>query len=673
MSENQFVEPPVPLIDRAIFLAKSLPWWAIILVMGLILVAYSMLANDERRDVMDYLIDRPSFQTDEYYDVTYEIDAEVLLVSESYLVIDAYNDRLTVFLQDLIAREEGVLECPTDAPADCLSQRGTVITYRQYDIPSGVEPSGTYPFEAAVLDQQDDMLTVRLANGDTLEIEAAWVTAEREGVLACNRVADSLCDSFEGRVVTFERPYILGQAIEVRGDAHIRYLEDGYERTIRPVFIKETREGVLSCDDDAPADCVEIPATYVTVPERITGVEIENKRDYVQVRVVAQETIEIERDRILDLNMGTVECDEDVDPRCQNFEGTLVNIKGEVVEGRLTLEDRTHYRIQPPGQKEAIRYRRSDIVEETRTPETCAATDQDPPCMIVIRFEETTLGGRIIEETDDMIVLETVPEKVFKIEKDDITKTSRRVPSACALNNLRACNEGIFLTLIVTFSAYTLALMIGLMVGVGRVMQNPIIFHLSTLYVELIRGIPLLVLLFVFAFVIGPEMRDGKLFGLDIPIVSDFISGFYKQLNSIEVRILGFESFLSEAILGLAVGYGAFLGEVFRAGIQSIHRGQMEASRSLGMSYFQSMRHIILPQAIRIVLPPLGNDFIALLKDSSLIMVLALPDMFFRGRSYASESFRYVDVYTGVALYYVAMTLLLSLIVRQIERWARLP
>lgn len=673
MSENKFVEPPVPLLDRGIYLAKTLPWWAIILVIGLIAVLISMISTDERRDVMDFLIDRPSLITNERYDVTYEVDADVLLVSESFLVVDANNARSTVLHQDIISREAGILECPPDAAAGCLSQRGTVITYRQYQIRRGVEPSGTYPFEAGVIEAQSDSLQVQLPDGTRLDIDPATVTDEREGVLVCDRVASPLCEGFEGRVVTFGRPYVMAQALEVRGDARIRYLEDGYERTIRPVFIKERREGVLACGTHSSPNCVEMSVTYVTIPERITGVEIETKRDFVRVRVVAQQTIEIPRDRILDLNMGLVECDRDADSRCQDFEGTLVEVKGAVVEGRLTLEDRTHYRIQPPGQKGAIRYRRSDIVEEIRTPEDCAARDQDPPCMIVIRFEETTLGGRIIKETDDMIVLETVPEKVFKILKEDITKTSRRVPSACALNNPRACNEGIWLTLIVTFVAYGLALTIGLMVGVGRVMHNPIIYHASTLYVELIRGIPLLVLLFAFAFVIGPEMRNGRLFGLEIPIMTDIISGLYQQLNKIEVQILGFESFLSEAILGLAVGYGAFLAEVFRAGIQSIHRGQMEASRSLGMSYFQSMRHVILPQAVRIVLPPLGNDFIALLKDSSLIMVLALPDMFFRGRSYASESFRYVDVYTGVALYYVAMTLLLSLLVRQIERWARLP
>ena len=116
-----------------------------------------------------------------------------------------------------------------------------------------------------------------------------------------------------------------------------------------------------------------------------------------------------------------------------------------------------------------------------------------------------------------------------------------------------------------------------------------------------------------------------------------------------------------------------YLAEVFRAGIQSIHRGQMEAARSLGMSYFQAMRHVVLPQAIRVVLPPLGNDFIAMLKDSSLISVVALPEILQQGRLWVSRTFRAFEGYNTVALFYLVMTLILSLLVRFIERKTALP
>jgi polar amino acid transport system permease protein len=173
-------------------------------------------------------------------------------------------------------------------------------------------------------------------------------------------------------------------------------------------------------------------------------------------------------------------------------------------------------------------------------------------------------------------------------------------------------------------------------------------YTISTLYVEVIRGLPMLVIILYAGFVVAPNLRDR--------------TGGTLELG----RLTG-------AILGLGFGYGAYLAEVFRAGIQSIHFGQMEAARSLGMSYPQAMRHVILPQAIRVILPPLGNDFIAMLKDSSLISVVALPEILQQGRLWVSRTFRGFEGYNTVAMYYLMMTLLLSLLVRFIERRAALP
>ncbi len=130
---------------------------------------------------------------------------------------------------------------------------------------------------------------------------------------------------------------------------------------------------------------------------------------------------------------------------------------------------------------------------------------------------------------------------------------------------------------------------------------------------------------------------------------------------------------LPAAIIALSFGYGAYLAEVYRAGIESIPKGQTEAARSLGMSYFQAMRYVILPQAIRRVMPPLGNDFIAMLKDSSLISVIALPEVLQSGRLWISRNFRAFEGFNSVALVYLVMTLLLSLLVRFIERKSALP
>ena len=169
-------------------------------------------------------------------------------------------------------------------------------------------------------------------------------------------------------------------------------------------------------------------------------------------------------------------------------------------------------------------------------------------------------------------------------------------------------------------------------------------YTISTLYVEIVRGVPMLVTIMYMGFVFVPFLRD--MFGINL-------------------------QGLPAAIIGLSFGYGAYLAEVFRAGIQSIHHGQMEAARSLGMSYFQAMRHIILPQAFRVVLPPLGNDFMAMLKDSSLISVVALPEILQQGRLWVSRTFRAFEGYNTVALFYLVMTLLLSLLVRYIERKIR--
>ncbi len=213
----------------------------------------------------------------------------------------------------------------------------------------------------------------------------------------------------------------------------------------------------------------------------------------------------------------------------------------------------------------------------------------------------------------------------------------------------RAWNsKGVMLTLRATVLGYALALTLGLLAGLMLVSRNPLTLAVSKLYVEVIRGIPLLVIILYAGFVLSPYLREA--------------TG-----GSVDLR--GFPG----AVIGLGFGYGAYLAEVFRAGIQSIHRGQMEAARSLGMSYFQAMRYVILPQAIRVVLPPLGNDFIAMLKDSSLISVVALPEILQQGRLWVSRTFRAFEGYNTVALFYLVMTLLLSLLVRLIEHKTALP
>ncbi|MFN8456277.1 MAG: amino acid ABC transporter permease [Anaerolineae bacterium] len=224
--------------------------------------------------------------------------------------------------------------------------------------------------------------------------------------------------------------------------------------------------------------------------------------------------------------------------------------------------------------------------------------------------------------------------------------------------------EGILTTIQVTLMAYAIAITLGLITGLGRVSKNPIIYNIATLYVQVMRGVPILVTILYVAFVIIP-WAIGQLNGL-----GGFLAGisllpqknFLTSLNAQSVN------FLVRAVIALAISYGAFSAEIFRAGIESIGRGQMEAARSLGMNYFQAMRYIILPQAVRRVLPPLGNDFIAMLKESSLVSSLGVRDITQLGKLYAASSFRYFETYNTVAFMYLTMTILLSLGVKAMEK-----
>jgi polar amino acid transport system permease protein len=194
--------------------------------------------------------------------------------------------------------------------------------------------------------------------------------------------------------------------------------------------------------------------------------------------------------------------------------------------------------------------------------------------------------------------------------------------------------SGIMITFQVTILSIIGATFIGLFAGLGQISRNSFINKFCTIYVELIRGIPLLVQLFYIYFALG------KFFHLQG---------------------------MTAAVIAMAVCYGAYMGEIFRAGIQSIPKGQMEAAIALGMSRSQALRLIILPQTMKVVLPAIGNEFIALLKDSSLVSVLAIADILRRGREYASKTFLYFESYTIIALTYLILTLLLSRLVGMME------
>ena len=225
--------------------------------------------------------------------------------------------------------------------------------------------------------------------------------------------------------------------------------------------------------------------------------------------------------------------------------------------------------------------------------------------------------------------------------------------------------EGVYRTIIVTLISFSFALILGLITGFGRVSKNPFAYTIASLYVEVVRGVPLIVQLIYVAFVLTPVIIS-LVNGLgDFMLRIGFLTQLATPLTQLDIKGV---DMMYRAIAGLAIGYGAYEAEVFRAGIESIEKGQMEAARSLGMSYFQAMRYVILPQAIRRVLPPLGNDFIAMLKDSSLVSVLAVRDLTQLGKLNRARTFRTFETWNTVTFLYLTMTILLSLGVKWLEK-----
>jgi polar amino acid transport system permease protein len=194
---------------------------------------------------------------------------------------------------------------------------------------------------------------------------------------------------------------------------------------------------------------------------------------------------------------------------------------------------------------------------------------------------------------------------------------------------------GVWTTLWISAVASIFGLIIGLVVGLCRISQNVTLRQLSILYIELIRGTPLLVQIFIAYFFIG------TVFNID--------------------RIVA-------GIAALAIFAGAYVAEIIRAGIQSIPRGQAEAARSLGMNSTQAMIHIILPQALKRTLPPLAGQFISLIKDSSLLSIIAITELSKSGREVITSTFATFEIWFVVALLYLLMTLSLSQVIAWVER-----
>ncbi|GGB48524.1 glutamine ABC transporter permease [Lentibacillus populi] len=196
---------------------------------------------------------------------------------------------------------------------------------------------------------------------------------------------------------------------------------------------------------------------------------------------------------------------------------------------------------------------------------------------------------------------------------------------------------GLYYTLLISVLGLFIGFILGAIFGLGRISKNKLIYGISSIYVEVIRGTPVLVqaiwIFFALPLIIGHT----------------------------------FES-VTAGVIVIALNSGAYIAEIVRGAVQSIEKGQMEAGRSLGLDHGKTMRYIIWPQAFKRMIPPLGNQFIISIKDTSLLSVILVPELIFQGRLIAANHFNAVEIYTTVALFYLVITLTLSLVLRLVER-----
>ncbi|HIV74074.1 MAG TPA: amino acid ABC transporter permease [Candidatus Pseudogracilibacillus intestinigallinarum] len=205
------------------------------------------------------------------------------------------------------------------------------------------------------------------------------------------------------------------------------------------------------------------------------------------------------------------------------------------------------------------------------------------------------------------------------------------------INVLPSLLQGLKYTFIITVVGISIGFVIGAFAGLGRISKNKLIFGISTVYVEVIRGTPILVqILFIY-------------FGL-----SDLLDINLDKITA--------------SIIAIAVNAGAYIAEIVRGGVESIDKGQFEAGDSIGLTKSQTMWYIIWPQALRRMIPPLGNQFIISLKDTSLFSAIAVGELLYEGRAYANSTFTYFEPFLMVALFYLAITIPASIILRRIER-----
>ena len=259
-----------------------------------------------------------------------------------------------------------------------------------------------------------------------------------------------------------------------------------------------------------------------------------------------------------------------------------------------------------------------------------------------IRFKDNKAMIRI--KSDDENEVHTVPTSDIRVDEGDLISPGD-ILATYKKWRVGILMQGLWLTLKVSIIAIVFGILIGLFAGIARISSNPALKWSAITYIEFIRGSPLLVQIFIWYFVLGT-------------LINNILS--QKGIGQIPPLWFG--------VAALACFAGAYVAEMVRAGIQSIHFGQIEAANSLGMTYVQSMRYIVLPQALRRILPPLAGQFISLIKDSSLLGLIAIRELTKATREVITTSLQPFELWFVCAILYLVLTFSLSMFVQYLER-----
>ena len=248
-----------------------------------------------------------------------------------------------------------------------------------------------------------------------------------------------------------------------------------------------------------------------------------------------------------------------------------------------------------------------------------------------------------------------IPQYLFRYDSE----TMKLVPNLLV--------QGLVMTIRLSIWGTIIATLIGLVMGLFRVSHSLFRRLIGRSYVELIRNVPPIVLIFIFYYFISDQILG--FFDVDA-FVSERAPWFRSLFGFLCAPVSQCSAFIS-ALITLAVFEGAYITEIVRAGVQSIAKGQYEAAYALGMSRWQTMRHIVLPQATQVILPPLAGQFISTIKDSAIVSVISIQELTFQGMELMSATYLTFEVWITIAALYLVLTLSLSLGVARLERFMR--